>query len=76
MSKESNFEAKGVVKKALGNGSFAVEVNIEGKILPVKATLAGKVRMHRIKVTEGDSVTLRISQYDITNGIITFREKN
>jgi len=42
----------------------------------VHATISGKLRMHYIKVMEGDSVKLEMSPYDITKGRITYRNKN
>jgi translation initiation factor IF-1 len=39
----------------------------------VLATLAGKMRMHYIKIVPGDSVTVEISPYDLSRGRITYR---
>ena len=37
--------------------------------------LAGKVRRHRIRVVLGDRVTVAVSPYDPTRGLIVFRAK-
>jgi translation initiation factor IF-1 len=75
MKKEDAFEVKGVIKKALGSGQFSVEATLENKIIQIRATLSGKVRLNRIKVTEGDKVTVRMTPYDLKAGIIVFRDK-
>jgi translation initiation factor IF-1 len=42
----------------------------------VLATMAGRMRRHRIRVLAGDRVTLEVSPYDLTRGRITFRHKS
>jgi translation initiation factor IF-1 len=37
--------------------------------------LAGKLRRNRIKVMNGDRVTVELSPYDLTKGRITYRRK-
>ncbi|MFH1582570.1 MAG: translation initiation factor IF-1 [bacterium] len=37
--------------------------------------LAGKLRMHRIKILPGDKVTVEMSPYDQSRGRIVFRGK-
>jgi translation initiation factor IF-1 len=39
----------------------------------VLAHLAGKMRMHYIRIVPGDRVTVEISPYDLTKGRITYR---
>jgi translation initiation factor IF-1 len=39
------------------------------------ATTAGKMRKFRIRIIEGDRVTVEVSPYDLTRGRITFRHK-
>jgi translation initiation factor IF-1 len=38
--------------------------------------MAGKMRQFRIRVAQGDRVTIEVSPYDLTRGRITFRHKN
>lgn len=78
MSNSKNtFEIEGVVTEALPNTTFRVVVNdgapedMSGKTL--LCTLAGKMRMYRIKVMPGDKVKCEVSPYDTTKGRITFR---
>ncbi|TAK57288.1 translation initiation factor IF-1 [Patescibacteria group bacterium] len=53
--------AYGVVVEALPDTLFKVQ--IEGQETPVLAYLAGKMRMHRIRVLIGDKVTLELDPY-------------
>lgn len=53
-------EVQGVVEEALPNTLF--RVTLEGGDL-VLAYLAGKMRLHRIKVLVGDKVLLKIDPY-------------
>ncbi len=53
--------AYGVVTEALPDTLF--KVKIEGKEEEVLAYLAGKMRMHRIRVLIGDKVTLELDPY-------------
>ena len=62
----------GVVKKALPNAMFHVE--IEGGHL-VLAHVSGKMRMHYIKLLPGDKVAVELSSYDLTKGRIISRYK-
>lgn len=62
----------GVVKKALPNAMFHVEV--EGGHL-VLAHVSGKMRMHYIKLLPGDRVAVELSSYDLTKGRIISRYK-
>jgi translation initiation factor IF-1 len=42
----------------------------------VLATMAGKMRRFRIRVLQGDRVSVEVSPYDLSRGRITFRHKN
>jgi len=65
-------EYKGVVKKALPNTFFRVELEDGREIL---AHLSGKMRKYRIKVLPGDQVKVEMTKYDETKGRIVYREK-
>jgi len=60
----------GEVVEALPNATFRVELENGHAIL---AHLSGKMRMHYIKVLQGDWVTVEITPYDLTNGRIATR---
>ena len=72
MSKDDNIEAEGVVIESLRNTMFKVQLE-NGHI--VTCTISGKIRMHYIRILEGDKVKIEMSPYDITKGRITYRSK-
>merc|ERR1712113_980530 len=39
-----------------------------------QCTISGRLRMNKIKVMEGDTVTVELSPFDLTRGRITFRK--
>ncbi len=61
---------KGIVLEALPNTHFRVQLEDGNEI---NAHLAGRLRIHRIKVLPGDKVTVEISDYDKTKGRIIYR---
>ena len=72
MSKQDMLELEGVVVEALPNAIFQVELENGHKIL---AHISGKLRMNYIRILPGDKVTVEVSPYDLTKGIITWRSK-
>ena len=70
MAKEEAIEIEGIVKEALPNTMFKVELK-NGHI--ILAHLSGKMRKFYIRIVPGDKV--RIALYDLTRGRIIFREK-
>jgi translation initiation factor IF-1 len=72
MAKEDLIEVEGVIKEALPNAKFRVELE-NGHI--VEAHISGKIRMHFIRILPGDVVKVELSPYDLTRGRITFRVK-
>lgn len=53
-------EAHGVVEEALPNALFRVKLETGELVL---AYLAGKMRLHRIKVLVGDRVSMKLDPY-------------
>jgi translation initiation factor IF-1 len=51
---------------------FSVELDAGKTVL---AAMAGRLRRNRIKIMNGDRVTLELSPYDLTRGRITYRHK-
>ena len=72
MAKDDTITAEGVVVESLPNATFKVELD-KGHI--ILAHISGKMRMHFIKILQGDKVTVEISVYDLTKGRITYRHK-
>ena len=72
MAKEEAIEVEGVVKEALPNTMFRVELK-NGHL--IMAHLSGKMRKHYIRIVPGDSVKVELSPYDLDKGRITFRQR-
>jgi len=62
----------GTVLEALPSIHFRVKIDDGEEII---AHLAGKLRIHRIKILPGDRVTVEISPYDPKRGRIVYRGK-
>ena len=70
------FEIEGEILESLPNMTFRVTVttgpeNMIGKT--ILCTLAGKMRMFKIRVLIGDKIKADVSKYDPSKGRITFR---
>ena len=72
MAKEEAIEVDGVVREALPNTTFRVELQNKHMIL---AHLSGKMLKHYIKIVPGDNVRVALSPYDLSKGRIIFRER-
>ena len=72
MSKEDAIEVQGVVKEALPNANFKVELENGHTVL---AHVSGKMRMHFIRILPGDVVKVELSPYDLSKGRIVYRNK-
>ncbi len=73
MSKAGTIEQDGVIKEALSNAMFRVELE-NGHV--IVAHISGKMRMHYIRILPGDKVKVEMSPYDLSKGRITFRYKS
>jgi translation initiation factor IF-1 len=71
-NKDEAIEVEGIVKEALPNTMFRVELQNKHIIL---AHLSGKMRKHYIRIVPGDSVKIELSPYDLNRGRIIFRER-
>jgi len=58
------------VARVLGYG--IVEVECEDNVI-VRGVLCGRMKKRKIKVMKGDRVQVRVSPYDPSHGIITWR---
>jgi translation initiation factor IF-1 len=72
MAKDDVIEIDGVVVEALPNATFQVELENKHKVL---CHIAGKMRMHYIKIMLGDKVKVELTPYSLDKGRITFRYK-
>ena len=71
-SSKEVIEFTGTVTETLPNAMFRVRLENGHEIL---AHIAGKMRMHYIKIVPGDSVKVEMTPYDLTKGRITYRQK-
>jgi len=72
MPKEEPIRLEAVVKEALPNAMFRVELENGHQVL---AHVSGKMRMHFIRILPGDRVTIEMSPYDLEKGRIVYREQ-
>jgi translation initiation factor IF-1 len=72
LSKEDSIEVMGKVIDKFRAGMFSVELDVGKTVL---ATMGGRLRRNRIRVMNGDRVSLELSPYDLTKGRITYRHK-
>ena len=72
MAKQKPIVQDGEVVESLGNGKFRVQLENSHIII---AHIAGKMRMHFIRILPGDKVKVEMSVYDLTKGRITYRYK-
>ena len=70
MVKEEPIRVEAVVKEALPNAMFKVELE-NGHI--VMAHVSGKMRMNFIRILPSDKVILEMSPYDLDKGRIVYR---
>ena len=71
MSKSDCIEMKGTVT---GLNKDVIIVTLENGH-EVTCTISGRLRINRIKILLGDSVTVEMSPYDVTKGRIVWRDK-
>jgi len=70
LAKQDTLEFKGTVIDLLPNAMFRVKLENDHVIT---AHTAGKLRKNRIRVLQGDNVTVEVTPYDLTKGRIIFR---
>ena len=70
MSREDLIQIEGTVKEVMAGGQFRVESDKGQQFI---AKISGRMRRFHIKVIPGDRVTVSVSPYDPTHGLITYR---
>jgi len=70
MPKEEAIRVQAKVKEALPNAMFRVELEDGHEVL---AHVAGRMRMHFIRILPGDAVTIEMSPYDLSKARIVYR---
>ncbi|MBQ2867265.1 MAG: translation initiation factor IF-1 [Firmicutes bacterium] len=72
MAKKDVIEVFGTMVEAQPNANFKVRLE---NGFEVQAHISGKIRMNFIKIIPGDRVKVELSQYDLSRGRITWRDK-
>ena len=72
MAKDDVIEIDGIVKEALPNATFRVELE-NGHI--ILCHIAGKMRMNYIRILPGDKVRIELTPYSLDKGRIIYRYK-
>lgn len=72
MSKTDLIRIEGKVAEATGGGNYAVLLD---NGVTVTARLSGKMKRFKIRILVGDRVTVGVSPYDPSHGLITHRQK-
>ena len=70
--RDDHVKLDGTVTQVFAGGQFEVETDAGAT---VRAQLCGRMRKFRIRVILGDRVTVALSPYDLTHGMITYRMK-
>ena len=70
--REDKIEVEGKVIDVIKGGDYLVELP-NGHT--VQAYVSGKMRVNMIRILPGDTVTLELSQYDLTRGRITWNKR-
>ena len=69
-SSKDFIEMNGTVEELMPAATFRIKLENGHMIL---AHLAGKMRMHRIRLLPGDKVKVQMTPYDLTKGRIIYR---
>lgn len=72
MSKDDLVRLEGKVADLTGGGNYQILLQ---NGVTISARLSGKMKKFKIKVLVGDNVTVGVSPYDPTHGLITHRQK-
>lgn len=72
MARDDLAQLDGKVVDAAAGGLYKVELQ-NGVV--INAKLCGKMRRFNIRVVVGDKVSVGVSPYDPTHGLIMFRQK-
>lgn len=72
MARDDLASVDGTVTDLKGGGIYHIKLENGA---PVSAKLCGKMKRFKIKVVVGDRVTVGVSPYDVSNGLILHRHK-
>ena len=75
MANNDKIEMSGIVTKVLPGTKFLVTIKVAEHDHEVLCTISGKLRINNITILAGDHVDVSISPYDLSRGVITWRNK-
>jgi translation initiation factor IF-1 len=73
MAKDDLAQLDGKIVDLLAGGLYKVQLDTNK--VEIMAKLCGKMRRFNIRVVVGDKVTVGVSPYDPTHGLIMYRHK-
>jgi len=73
MAKDDLAQLEGKIVDVSAGGLYKVQ--LDSNKVEIIARLCGKMRRFNIRVVVGDKVTVGVSPYDPTNGLILYRHK-
>ena len=75
MANNDKIEMSGIVTKVLPGTKFLVTIKVGKTDHEVLCTISGKLRLNNILILAGDKVDVSNSAYDLSRGVITWRNK-
>lgn len=72
MAKDDLVQIEGKITDLRGGGTYAITLD---NGVNVSARLCGKMKKFKIRIVVGDRVTVAVSPYDTSHGLIMFRHK-
>ena len=72
MAKDDLVQIDGKITDLRGGGTYAILLD---NGVAVSARLCGKMKKFKIRIVVGDRVTVAVSPYDTSHGLIMFRHK-
>ena len=75
MPKSDAIELEAIVKAALPNAMFRLEIEMGENKHEIIGHISGKMRRNYIRITPGDRVLVQMSPYDLTKGRIVYRQR-
>ena len=75
MPKDDVIEVEALVKAALPNAMFRLEIDLGENKHELIGHISGKMRRNYIRITPGDTVLVQLSPYDLTKARIVYRQR-
>ena len=72
MAKEDIIQMQGEILETLPKATFKVKLENDYIVL---GHISGKMRMHYIRISPGDKVTVELTPYDLSRARIVFRAR-